>query len=332
MKTRTFPILTFLLLFILFFFLGRVFAPFFTRMGALFPASAPMSAKAAPRTKPLLSALPFALAPRPSSQELPSPTEPPASIKTYPAEPAVLANTLQIKNAAGYTFDTASLLAEPLSFQKNGPKVLIYHTHTSEAYVPTAQYSYTASDTYRTEDPTFNVCRAGDAISQVLESRGIGVIHETKSHDYPSYSGCYNRSLETVQEILAQNPTIEIVIDLHRDALSDANGGYMKTAAQLETGSAAQVLIIVGTDAGGLTHPDWQKNLSLGLKLQNTLCELYPGLARPLQLRTERFNGHVSQGALLLEIGACGNTLEEALLCADAVGDALATLIEKHTL
>ncbi len=334
MKTKAVSVVTFVVSFLIFFFCGKLCAPLLGHLFAMFPANVSLAAMATPQEGRILSALPYGG--DTPSETIPAKTEamplPNAlSYTTYPAEPAVISDALQVKNTANYSFDQTALLNAPLSFQKGGPKVLLYHTHTSEAYVPTEKYPYTASDTYRTEDPAYNVCRVGDAIASVLEAHQIGVIHETKSHDYPSYSGCYNRSLETVRSILAENPSIEIAIDLHRDALAAKDGGYMKTAATIDGQSAAQALIIVGTDAGGLSHPDWQSNLSLGLKLQNTLCQMYPGLARPLQLRAERFNGHVLKGALLIEIGACGNTLEEALVCADAVGNALASFIEKNT-
>jgi len=242
---------------------------------------------------------------------------------TYVPEPATLGGSLQIKNSTSYTFDADALLSAPFPLQDGQPKVLILHTHTSEAYAPDEKYIYTPSDAYRTEDPAFNVCRIGRALAESLEAAGISTLHDTTSHDYPSYSGCYGRSLETIEKNLALYPTIDVVIDLHRDAISAPDGGYMKTAAEINGKTAAQALVVVGTDAGGLPHPNWQKNLSLGLKVQKTLCDMYPGLARPLHLRTERFNGHAAEGALLIEIGSNGNTMEEALYSAELVGQAL---------
>ena len=118
-----------------------------------------------------------------------------------------------------------------------------------------------------------------------------------------------------------------MMIDLHRDAIAGGDGGYLKTACEINGKTAAQALVVIGTDRGGLPHADWQTNLALGLKVQKKLCEMYPGLPRPLHLRTERFNGHVSGGALLLEIGSCGNTMEEALYTAELVGNAISALL-----
>lgn len=267
-----------------------------------------------------------AASPSPSVSS-PAPIIQPSAFETYESEPTVSGETLLIKNSTPYTVDTAALLATPLSFSEDQPKVLIVHTHTSEAYAQSEGYAYTPSDPYRTEDPAYNICRVGAALAESLAENGITAICDTTSHDYPSYSGCYNRSLQTIEKNLAMYPSIEIVIDLHRDAISASDGTYLKTAAEIDGETAAQVLVIVGTDAGGLSHPDWQKNLTLGLRVQKDLCEMYPGLARPLHLRTERFNGHAAPGALLIEIGSNANTMEEALLGARLFGNSLAKTI-----
>lgn len=276
----------------------------------------------------LFSALPLVLEKPAVSSPIvtPSPSAEPeqTSPSVYTHEPVTDGDTLLIKNSTNYKVDTAALLARPFPLEKGEPKVLIVHTHTSEAYTQTEDYTYTPSDAYRTEDPKDNICLVGKALADSLEKNGISCIHDTTSHDYPSYSGCYSRSLETIEKNLALCPTIEVVIDVHRDALAAPDGSYMKTAAEVNGKTMAQALVVVGTDAGGLTHPDWEKNLSLGLKLQKNLCDMYPGLARPLHLRTERFNGHASPGALLIEIGSNANTMEEALDTAALVGNALA--------
>lgn len=299
--------------------------------GVALPAEAVFvcAAPSAPLDLSLYSALPLALAetdaaPHPTAAPSPVPAAEKPEAETFSPEPATDGDTLLIKNSTAYDVDTDALLHAPIALSDGQPKVLIVHTHTSEAYTQSEGHTYTPSDAYRTEDTDYNICRVGAALAESLEANGITAIHDTTSHDYPSYSGCYGRSLETIEKNLAVCPTVDVVIDLHRDAIAGADGEYLKTAAEIDGRTVAQALVVVGTDAGGLEHPDWQKNLSLGLKLQKTLCNMYPGLARPLHLRTERFNGHASPGALLIEIGACGNTMEEALLAAELVGNALA--------
>lgn len=330
MRTKQFFLLPcFLLVFLFFCILDSFFLPFLSNIGISLPLGASFTSAAAPRTRPILSALPLPLSESTlSSPEVESPSAPEAMPhKAFAAEPSMVANTLQIKNSTAYPINQGAMLSVPLSFSAENPKVLILHTHTSEAYAVSPNYTYVPSDPYRTEDPSYNICRVGDMLKKTLEENGIGVIHDTKSHDYPSYSGSYNRSLETIEKNLAQYPSIEIVLDIHRDALADEDGSYMKTQATIDGATTAQALIIVGTDAGGLPHPDWSKNLALGLRLQKTMCDMYPTLCRPLHLRTERFNGHASPGTLLIEIGSCGNTMEEALRCASYVGNALSKMI-----
>lgn len=249
------------------------------------------------------------------------------SITTASANLYTPSNGIYVQNDTDYYFDIESLIAKPLNLQN--PSVLIYHTHTSEAYTPSPDYTYTQSDPYRSENPEYNVTHIGEVVASVLKNKGINVIHDKTSHDYPSYSGSYDRSLETIEKNLAENPSIQIVLDIHRDAIADSDGNYLKTYAEINGASCAQALIVVGTDRGGLTHPDWQENLSLGLRLQSVMLSKYPGLARPLHLREERFNGHSSHGALLIEIGSNGNTMEEAIKCAEYVAESIASLLGK---
>ncbi len=327
------PIFFFSALFGFFYLCGTLLLSLAASAGLPFPEET-VFARAASPVKPdlsLFSALPLSLKEQTSAPgSLPTVSPQPSAVPedmtydTFAADPATKGGALQIKNSTSYTFDADALLAAPFPLREGQPKVLIVHTHTSEAYAQSEGYTYIPSDSYRTEDPEYNICRVGKALAESLEAGGITALHDTTSHDYPSYSGCYGRSLETIEKNLALCPTIDVVIDLHRDAISAPDGGYLKTAAEIDGKTAAQVLVVVGTDAGGLTHPNWQKNLSLGLKVQKTLCDMYPGLSRPLHLRTERFNGHATEGALLIEIGSNGNTMEEALFSAELVGKALA--------
>ena len=311
---------------------------FFLLLGSLLPWHTFSSAEAVfaresvflPRDFFLPSGLPVPLSETKTSVDAPASITPPSeTFETFASEPVKQGETLLIRNSTPYTVDVPALLSAPLSLSGNAPSVLIIHTHTSEAYAQSELYSYTPSDPYRTEDPAFNVCHVGKVLSESLAENGITAICDTTSHDYPSYSGGYSRSLKTVEENLKKYPSIEVVIDLHRDAISGSDGSYLKTAAEINGETAAQVLVIVGTDAGGLSHPDWQKNLALGLHVQKDLCDMYPGLARPLQLRTERFNGHVSPGALLIEIGSNANTMEEAVLGAKLFGKTLAKTLHR---
>ncbi len=231
---------------------------------------------------------------------------------------------------SSYEPDVAELLLQhplELDFSRGSPQVLIIHTHASEAYTPEPGWEYEPSDTLRTEDTNYNVVRVGQEMADTLEAAGIGVIHDTTIRDYPTYNGSYTRTLAAIEEYLATYPSIQIVIDVHRDAAENADGSAVAVSCTADGQDAAQLMLVVGTDEGGLPHPDWEENLSLALRVQALLNRSYPDLCRSIDLRTERFNQHATLGSLLVEVGASGNTLAEALVSARLFADALAQII-----
>ena len=239
------------------------------------------------------------------------------------------ASAITVSGTCSYSFDKASLLQQPVSadFSADGPLVLIVHTHTTESYTPESGQSYEELLHARTLDEAYNMVRVGRQIASVLESNGIGVIHETTINDYPSYNGSYDRMKTIIEENLAKYPTIQMVLDVHRDAAADASGNPLPRVTAFDDGDYAQLMLVVGTDEGGLYHPNWQQNLSTALKLQALLERSYPGLCRDLNLRRERFNQNQTPCSLLVEFGTDGNTLTQALRSAGAFGQALSELI-----
>lgn len=189
----------------------------------------------------------------------------------------------------------------------NDCKVLIYHTHTSESYTGINEYS----DTYRTEDNDSNVVKVGEALKDALNQYGIFVRHDTTLHDYPSYNGAYKSSLNTVENIL-KNENYDIIIDIHRDALA-SNSQYRPTA-EINGETVAKLMFVVGTNAAGLKHDNWIENLKFAISMQQRANELFPGLFRDLHLSTSRYNQHTSDKTVILEVGATGNTIDEACL------------------
>lgn len=240
------------------------------------------------------------------------------------------ADAITIGGACSYAVDKQALLTREsaLDFSVPGPKVLIVHTHSSEAYTPEAGWEYTPSDTLRTTDAARSVIRVGDEIAAVLNERGIETLHDTALNDYPSYDGAYARMQETIGRYLAEYPSIQMVIDVHRDAAEDAAGNPVALKQTVADEACAQLMLVVGTDEGGLEHPNWQENLANALKLQALLNRSAPGLCRDLDLRTERFNQNLTPGSILCEFGATGNTLLEAVRSGRIFGEALAELIE----
>lgn len=239
------------------------------------------------------------------------------------------ADAIAIKGGSTYEVDKRALLQAPLELtpKSGGPQVLIIHTHTSEAYRPEAGWEYEESDTLRTEDSNYSVVRVGRELADTLEFLGIETLHDETVHDVPSYNDSYSRTLEDIEADLAANPSIRLVLDVHRDAIADADGNYIPTAVTVNGRSTAQIMLVVGTDQGGLEHPNWEQNLSCALKVQAILNRNAPGVCRDLNLRTERFNQHTSPGAMLLEIGSSGDTLAEALAAARLAGQAIAQLL-----
>jgi len=194
---------------------------------------------------------------------------------------------------------------------ENKKDIIIYHTHTCESYTQSTGFEYTPSGNFRTTDLNFSVVRVGRELKDRLTNYGFNVIHDETYHDYPAYSGSYNRSLTSIKNDLASNPNTQIVIDLHRDAVGEA-GTYAPTV-KIGDDYVAQIMFVIGTDGGGLTHSQWVQNLKYAIKIVEKGNELYPGLFKPIMVRNSRYNQHVAKAATIMEIGATGNTMDQCL-------------------
>lgn len=217
-----------------------------------------------------------------------------------------------------------------VALAQEGPQILIMHTHTTEAYTMDGTDIYQESDASRTTDENYNMLRIGDEMQKVFEEMGFTVVHDRTLYDYPQYNGAYTRSCAGVQAWLEQYPSIQIVLDVHRDALVGEDGTVYKAVTEVDGEKTAQVMMVVGTDSAGAEHPHWMENLALAVQVQQNLDEQWPTLARPITLRSSRFNQQLTTGSLLVEVGSHGNTLQEALrgarLFAQAMGEALLEL------
>lgn len=219
-----------------------------------------------------------------------------------------------LQNTTGYTIALSEIPQVQLKAScEEGPQILIYHTHGSEAYTQTEKTQYVETDSYRTTDCERNVVRVGEEMAQVFRTQGFQVIHDTTLYDYPVYNGAYERSRKGVEQWLEQYPSICLILDVHRDALMTREGAAYQFTAQEGDKTVAQVMLVVGSGEGGAEHPDWEKNLALALDFQDTLGKRYEQLVRPVVLRSSRFNQHLSEGALLVEVGGHGNTLPQAI-------------------
>lgn len=216
-------------------------------------------------------------------------------------------NGVEIKNETEYNLTEEMLIPD---ITVNNENILIFHTHTCESYTPSENYQYQQTGTYRTTDLNYNVTRVGEELKNQLNSYGYKVLQDKTYHDYPAYSGSYGRSLTTVENLLKQNTNTDVVIDIHRDAIGDYS--YAPTV-QIGDESAARLMFVIGTDGGGLEHPNWNQNLKFAVKVQEKANELYPGLFKPIILRNSRYNQHLAKAACIIEVGATGNTMEQCL-------------------
>ena len=215
-------------------------------------------------------------------------------------------NGVKIKNET--SFDISNIMATALEINKNN--ILIFHTHTCESYTSSEKYQYQQTGNFRTTDLNYTVARVGDELSNYLLGFGFNVYHDKTYHDYPAYSGSYNRSLATVQNALKTNPS-DIIIDLHRDAIGSISN--YDPSVKIGEDVAAQVMFVIGTNGGGLNHPNWKQNLKFAIEVQQKANEMYPGLFKPIILRNSRYNQHLGKAACIIEVGATGNTLDQCL-------------------
>jgi stage II sporulation protein P len=240
-------------------------------------------------------------------------------------------------NETSYTPDADALLAEytpqnsavytSLSVTPE-PLVLIIHTHGTEGFASVGTTSYSSDNLPRSSDITNNIVAVGRAMRDAFIANGIPALHCEIMHDKDSYNDSYKKSLATILAYLAKYPSIKYVFDVHRDAIL-GDGTMTKGVCDIGGTSAAQVMLVVGTNAGGSNYPDWQKNLAFALTAQKLAAEQYPGLMRQINIRKASFNAQYSYRDLLIEVGSCANTLDEAKAGGTAIANIISQLIKQ---
>ncbi|MBQ7969025.1 MAG: stage II sporulation protein P [Clostridia bacterium] len=246
-------------------------------------------------------------------------------------------DSLLCKNESGYSADINALVhsdypikssKQTLNGQADLPTVLIIHTHGTECYLPDGASKYTPQTPTRSTDCEKNVVAIGRILAETLRNNGIQVIHCETMFDEKSYSDSYNLSEKAVMDYLKKYPSIQYVFDVHRDSIVRQNNEKISPTTEINGKKAAQAMIVVGTDAKGANHPNWRSNLTVASAFQYALVKDYGSLMRPLSIRSASFNAEHSIGSLLLEIGTCGNTLEEASECARLFGNTISNVIK----
>lgn len=250
-------------------------------------------------------------------------TQPSEPVGEKPVFTGADAELVHVRDTSGRTADVAALLEMPLDWDLTGGDVtvLLLHTHATESYTRVAGEDYRESGEFRTLDTDYNMVSIGNRVETLLTEAGIGVCHVETLHDYPSYNGGYDNSRATAQEQLAQHPQIRLVLDIHRDAAVDANGNQFATSAVVDGQPSAQLLFLLSTG-----HPNWQENMALAVKLTAQLEKTHPGITRGIITRTYDYNQDLTGGALLVEVGAAGDTREKALVAAEALTEAILAL------
>lgn len=253
--------------------------------------------------------------------------EPEKAVQTAAAIP-VFGESQQdlVQVNADWPVDTLALLQQPLTWDLMGeaPTVLILHSHATESYEKQAQYTETSP--YRTLDTNYNMVSVGARVAEILEAEGIRVIHDRTLHDYPSYNDAYGNARSAITAALAEHPSICLVLDLHRDAAEDAGGNQKVSTVTVEGESCANLMLVMGSDKGSLSYPNWERNLALAVKLQAQLEQTYSGLCKPIKLVTSRYNQDLSTGALLVEVGTAGNTHAQAIRAAEYLAEGIVAL------
>jgi len=238
---------------------------------------------------------------------------------------------IYIKNGTGLSIDLKTELLTPPKLKistTNNPQVLIVHTHSTECYMPEERGYYTDTDPTRTTNKSQNITAVGDVLKAALDKKGINTVHATEYHDYPEYSGSYGRAEKTIKKYLEKYPTIKVVIDLHRDSITDESNNKTALVTEINGKKAAQVMLVSGCQSGSVTgFPNWKENFRLAIRLQQTMEVMYPTLARPILFTPRKYNQHLTTGSLLIECGTEANTLSQAKYSAELLADALASTL-----
>ena len=226
----------------------------------------------------------------------------------------------------GFEIEVLPPEASPAPSISPAKRVLIYHTHTHEAYEETADDPYIETEHWRTNDPDHSVVRVGDALADALRALNVTVVHDKTDHEPPKLGTAYERSLKTLEKYARQG--FDLYIDLHRDAYSE----QIQDARAVSIGgvSSAQLMVLIGNGQGFSEKPDTGANLAFARALTAALNELYPGICRDVLVKNGRYNQHVASPCILIEAGHNLNTLKEALAAMPTLAAAIESVLRKR--
>lgn len=210
--------------------------------------------------------------------------------------------------------------------------ILIYHTHGEEAYRQTEGYTYeeTGENTFKTLEADKSVIAIGRLLQQALEEKGYTVYHDETDCEPPDIYSAYSRSLE----VMEQYPEANVFIDLHRNAASVR--AKKEDVVELEGKRCARMFMVVGTGIGTYegeydVKPDWEKNYLVAKSLMCKLNEIEPTFCQDIRLKVGRFNQHMGDYTLLIELGHNANTFEEVANSIPYLAEALSEVLLRNT-
>lgn len=249
--------------------------------------------------------------------------EPAAAVFSHQMEENLFAQTAPA--ADGFTIEVLGT-----DRQTQPKRVLIYHSHTYEAYEQTDE-RYRETEKWRTADSAHNVVRVGEELAALLRSHGLEVVHDSTAFEPPTLSTAYTRSLQMLENRQAAGETYDLYIDLHRDAYAASSTG--KNTVNVGGVETARLMLLVGkgegqTGQGFDVKPDWPTNLAIAQRVTDALNDQAEGLCRDVCVKSGRFNQHIASGCVLVEAGNNHNTLEEVLSAMPWLADAIVQVLE----
>lgn len=215
----------------------------------------------------------------------------------------------------------------PVITNKNA-KVLIYHTHITESYAKSDNFTYTESTVFRTEEMGKNVSHIGSMLKDELTKSGIFVTHDTTNFEPPKLGTAYSRSLVMLENRIKTDGEYDIYIDIHRDAYDLENDVIVVDGKRI-----AKVMLVVGTGQGNngkpiLPLPDYKSNYAFAKQITDNINSLCSGLAKDVRVNKSRYNQHISTKAILIEMGYTGNNMEEVENAVPYVAKAISQMIK----
>ncbi len=215
-----------------------------------------------------------------------------------------------------------------VKLEGDGPHFLIYHTHTSEAFRMEFEGQYEKTTDWRTDDQNYNVVGVGAELKRILEEDyGYSVLQDKTDHEPPKLSTSYSRSVITMENYRDKYEGLKVYIDVHRDAANVEED--QDDVVVIDGKRCARVMFVVGTGVNFNVKPAWETNYKIALALTEELNAICENFAKPIRVKDGRYNQHISNACILIEVGHNANTYSEAINSVEYIAKAIDKIIEK---